>query len=138
MTTTPLILRLLDGAIHRERFLRIQTASGTKTFPAEAIGESSEGACACQNGIVVELLAPHVYNVLVTTIDDGRIEMMLHAAVDEHGKTHGRYEYNAFGLGFRTSSEQGTLDEYFKSIDAWIANEPVRYWDLVNRKPDVQ
>jgi len=67
------------------------------------VGESITGH-RCENGVVVEVLAPHMYNLFMTTIDDGKIAMFTHACVDEHGTVKGRYEYNAFGLGIQVKS----------------------------------
>ena len=129
------VTALLNGARHRERFLRITGADGVRKYPAEAVGESIV-ASRCRNGVVLEQLAPHAYNVFMTTIDDGRIVMFMHACVDERGTVKGRYEYNAFALGVCSSDEQAYIDEILESIAGSERDDVVDdYWDLADHAP---
>lgn len=122
------VLNILDGAHHCERFLRVSKDDGVHKYPVELLGTKIDEAI-CEKGIVIEMSAPHMYNLFMTTLYAGEIVMYLHACLDENGMIKGRFEFNAFGMGILASDDQLFIDNILTTIDNEVWEG---HWDLVN------
>ena len=117
---------LLAGARHRERFLRVHANDGVRKYCTEDVGALNE-ARRCDDGVTIKRLAPHMYNLFMTTIVDGKIAVFMDACVDETGTIHDNC----------VPDEQTSINKKLASIyeDIVGINASVDYWDLVNHEP---